>query len=186
MISRASVWSFAAMMAMVVGIEKGFAEESVPSGAPASDEMTSEEIRGEESPTIKNGRERRWDFECQFESQNSCRALATIYTVRELDHHDRGQVESKGGPAPAWSYLNRLAVACEHQGLFYAGGSSVAVQNGHLWISAANGRRPRLIFDLPLNQPTASNDHHQTSAKLMLPSGMELHGSCQYSHHEIH
>ena len=138
-----------------------------------------------------NGREKRWDFSCHFENSNECRALATIYTRRELErggHHDRDDA-----PGTQWSYLNKFAVSCEEGGMIYADGASVRFHGDSLIISAANGARPRLILDLPLGghhggslneRPGRGNE--ETEAMLLLPNGDRIRGECEYRHHEVH
>jgi hypothetical protein len=139
-----------------------------------------------------HGRERRWDFSCRFENDNTCRALATIYTRRELErpgHHDRDDA-----PGTQWSYLNRFAVSCEEGGMIYADGASVRFHGDNLIISAANGGRPRLILDLPLGdhhggsgvRGQSGHEDEQTEATLLLPNGDRIRGECEYRHHEVH
>ncbi len=140
-----------------------------------------------------HGRERRWDFSCHFENDNECRAFATIYTRRDLErrgHHDRDDA-----PGAQWGYLNKLAVSCEEGGMIYANGASVRFHGDDLIISAANGGRPRLIFDLPLGEnhggsgsrnDRPGHDDEQTEATLLLPNGDRIRGECEYRHHEVH
>jgi hypothetical protein len=135
----------------------------------------------------QHGRERRWDFSCHFENQNDCRAFATIYTRRELEGREHD------GPSALWGNMSKLAVSCERGGMIYANGASVNFHHDKLIISAANGGRPRLIFDLPIGEhhggASLSDGHgnsENTEATLLLPNGDLIRGECEYRHHEIH